>query len=98
MWEDPIAAQIAGVRHDERTIDRVAALLAEPEQKPDTTTRARVERQMRDLALDVARGEIDDQTYLARMATLRASASGTDAATSSNPSVFVIASRGTCTT
>jgi DNA invertase Pin-like site-specific DNA recombinase len=86
-WEPWVAAQVAGVRHDAATIARVVAILREPTVRPDTTSRVRVERQMRDLALDVAAGRIDDATYLARIAVLRASASQIDGSGSSTASV-----------
>ena len=78
VWEPWVFAQLVGARTDEATIARAIAVASEPAVRPDTTTRARIERQMRDLALDVAAGRIDDATYLSRVAVLRASASQID--------------------
>ncbi len=78
-WERPIVAQLTRVRFDEATVARVVAALAEPDARPVSTNRARIAREKRALALDVAAGRIDDDTYLGRVRALRAEAAGIDA-------------------
>ena len=72
VHEAPIAAQIASLKLDEVTIERVVRALREGETPaPTTLDSARLEKQKRDLALSHAASELDDATYLARMAELR---------------------------
>ena len=53
------------------TVERIVRVLSTPSVTHSDVSRARVERMKRDLALDHAAGQLDDATYLARMATLR---------------------------
>lgn len=70
--DDPIFAQIAGVRLDPSTVERVVrAVTASEPPPPMEIDAARIERRKRDLALDHAAGRIDDKAYLERMAELR---------------------------
>jgi hypothetical protein len=72
LHDDPIAAQVARIRLDGVTLERVVRALSEPEAAPPTTIEtARIERCKRELALDHAAGRIDDAAYLERMAELR---------------------------
>ena len=69
-WETPILAQVAGLTLDAATIGGVVAALGSA-QRPVAIDRARLERQMRELALDHAAGRIADAAYLARSGALR---------------------------
>ena len=69
-WEVPILAQLSSLRLDDSVREQVAAVLSTGA-RPVTMDRARLERQMRDLALDHAAARVDDADYLARMARLR---------------------------
>ena len=69
-WELPVLAQVAGLDLNNTTIAAVVAALASTE-RPVTMDRARIERQMRDLALDHVRGALDDAVYLDRVGQLR---------------------------
>ncbi len=69
-WEVPILAQLGSLRLDSAVRSQVVAVLSTGS-RPVTMDRARLERQMRDLALDHAGARIDDAGYLARMARLR---------------------------
>jgi hypothetical protein len=69
-WEVPILAQLGSLRLDSAVRSQVVAVLSAGT-RPVTMDRARLERQMRDLALDHAAARIDDAGYLARMARLR---------------------------
>ena len=55
---------------DDSLAARVVAALGSAE-RPVTLDRARLERQMRDLALEHVGGKLDDATYLERLAQLR---------------------------
>lgn len=68
---EPIEQQIAGIRLDERTIRRITAALSKPARLPDDLGRARIERQLRELAGDVAAGRLSDELYLVRARELR---------------------------
>ncbi len=70
-WEEPILAQLAGIELGDATIAAVVAALASTE-PPVTLDRARIDRQIRELALEHAGGRMDDATYLARTHELRA--------------------------
>lgn len=75
-WEAPILAQVAGIQLDNATIAEVVAALGSA-QKPVTIDRARIERQMRELALEHVAGGIND-VYLARLGELRAQLAALD--------------------
>ncbi len=70
-YEPWVVGQVTGVRVDDATVERIVRVLSTPSVTPSDVSRARVERMKRDLALDHAAGQLDDVTYLARMATLR---------------------------
>ena len=77
-WEVPVLAQVAGLTLDDGVIARVVAALGSPD-RPVGLDRARVERQMRDLALDHVAERIDDLAYLERLGQLRADLATLDA-------------------
>jgi hypothetical protein len=68
----PILAQLGGIEIDDGVIARVVAALGSTV-RPVAIDRSRIERQMRELALDHVGGGISDETYLERMKRLRAS-------------------------
>ena len=76
-WETPVLAQVAGLELDGATIAAVVAALGSAP-RPIAIDRARIERQMRELALDHVGGEMDDAVYLARLAQLRAALAAVD--------------------
>ena len=69
-WERPVLAQVAAVALDEDTIASVVAALGSSRQ-PVAIDRARIERQMREFALEHASGGLGDEAYLARLKALR---------------------------
>ena len=69
-WEVPVLAQVAGLTIDDGVIARVVAALGSPD-RPLGLDRARIERQMRDLALDHVAERIDDSAYLERLGQFR---------------------------
>jgi hypothetical protein len=69
-WEVPVLAQVAGLTIDAGVIARVVAALGSPD-RPVGLDRARIERQMRDLALDHVAERIDDSAYLERLGHFR---------------------------
>lgn len=69
-WEVPILAQLGALRVDNAIPAQITAVLSAGD-RPQTMDRARVERQMRELALGHAAARLDDAEYLARMAHLR---------------------------
>jgi DNA invertase Pin-like site-specific DNA recombinase len=71
-WEVPILAQLGGIEIDDGVIARVVAALGSTV-RPVAIDCSRIERQMRELALDHVGGGISDETYLERMKRLRAS-------------------------
>jgi hypothetical protein len=71
-WEEPILAQMGGIELDDGVIARVVAALRSTA-RPVAFDRSRIERQMRELALDHVGGSISDETYLARLKRLRES-------------------------
>jgi DNA invertase Pin-like site-specific DNA recombinase len=71
-WEEPILAQMGGIELDDGVIARVVAALGSTV-RPVAIDRSRIERQMRELALEHVGGGISDETYLERMKRLRAS-------------------------
>jgi DNA invertase Pin-like site-specific DNA recombinase len=76
-WETPVLGQVGGIELDDGVIARVVAALGST-QRPVAIDRSRIERQMRDLALEHVGGGISDETYLERMKLLRASLAATD--------------------
>lgn len=76
-WEAPILAQVSAIQLDTATIAGVVAALGST-QRPVAIDRARLERQMRELALDHVAGGIGDDAYLARLAELRSQLAAVD--------------------
>jgi DNA invertase Pin-like site-specific DNA recombinase len=79
-WETPILAQLAGLQLDAATIAQVVAALASAE-RPVSLDRARVERQLRDLALENVADRLSDAAYLEQKAGLRRQLADLDART-----------------
>ena len=71
-WEVPILGQLSGIEIDDGVIAVVVAALGSTV-RPVAIDRSRIERQMRELALDHVGGGISDETYLERMKRLRTS-------------------------
>ena len=69
-WEAPVLAQVAGIALDDVTMASVVAALGS-NQQPVAIDRARIDRQIRELALEHAVGLLGDDTYLARLKALR---------------------------
>ena len=69
-WEAPVLAQVAGIALDDRTMASVVAALGSSRQ-PVEIDRARIDRQIRDLALEHAAGSLGDEVYLTRLKALR---------------------------
>jgi hypothetical protein len=63
---------MAGLELDDETIGAVVGALGSAP-RPITLDRARIDRQMRDLALDHAAGRLEDAVYLNRLRALRES-------------------------
>ena len=76
-WETPVMAQVGGIELDPTTLANVVAALGSGP-RPVAIERGRVERQMRELALDHVRGAMDDAAYLERLGHLRASLAAID--------------------
>ncbi len=76
-WEPAILAQLANISLDAGTIAAVVASLGSNTQ-PIAIERGRVERQIKDLALEHAAERIDDEAYMARLAQLRAQRAAID--------------------
>ena len=76
-WEAPVLAQVAGIELDDGVIARVVASLGGA-RRPVAIDRARIERQMRDLALEHVGGGIGDETYLGRLKELRSTLAATE--------------------
>jgi len=76
-WEAPMLAQAAAIELDDGVIARVVAALASGD-RPITLDRARVEREMRDLAARHLAGQIEDDAYLARLRLYRSQLSSID--------------------
>ncbi len=66
VWEEPILAQVEGVELDDDTIGAVVASLGSGP-RPVALDQARIERQIRELALEHAAGRLEDATYLERL-------------------------------
>jgi hypothetical protein len=64
-WEKPSLAQMAGPELDDETIGAVVGALGSAS-RPVKFDRARIDRQMRDLALDHAAGQLEDGSTSAR--------------------------------
>ena len=62
--------QVAGIALDDATIAAVVAALGSSRQ-PVVIDRARIDRQMRELALEHAAGSMGDEAYLTRLKVLR---------------------------
>jgi hypothetical protein len=69
-WEGPVLAQVAGIALDDVTMASVVAALGS-NQQPVAIDRARIDRQIRELALEHAAGGLGDDTYLTRLKALR---------------------------
>jgi len=69
-WEAPVLAQVAGIALDDVTMASVVAALGS-NQQPLAIDRARIDRQIRELALEHAAGGLGDDTYLTRLKALR---------------------------
>jgi hypothetical protein len=65
-----VLAQVAGIALDDDTIASVAAALGSSRQ-PVAIDQARLDRQIRELALEHAAGSLSDEAYLARLKVLR---------------------------
>ena len=70
VWEEPILAQVEGVELDDDTIGAVVASLGSGP-RPVALDQARIDRQIRELALEHAAGRLEDATYLERLQELR---------------------------
>lgn len=69
-WERPVLAQVAGIAVDDVTMASVVAALGSNHQ-PVAIDRARLDRQIRELALEHAGGLLGDDAYLTRLKALR---------------------------
>ena len=69
-WETPILDQLGSIKLDNSVRAQIVAVLSAGE-RPVTMDRARLERQMRELALEHAAGSLGDEAYLARLKVLR---------------------------
>jgi hypothetical protein len=69
VWEAPILAQLEGIELDHATISAVASLGSG--HRPVALDKARIERQIRELALEHAAGRLEDAAYLERLDELR---------------------------
>ena len=70
VWEAPVLAQAAAMHLDDASIVKVVAMLGAAE-RPVTLDKVRLERQLRELALDLAEGRIGDDAYMAQVKELR---------------------------
>jgi hypothetical protein len=70
VWEEPILAQVEGIELNEDTIAAVVASLGSGP-RPVALDRARIDRQIRELALEHAGGRLEDAAYLERLHELR---------------------------
>jgi hypothetical protein len=70
VWEEPILAQLEAVQLDESTIGAVVASLGTGP-RPVALDQARIDRQIRELALEHAAGRLEDTVYLDRLHELR---------------------------
>ena len=70
IWEEPVLAQVAGIAVDDATIASVVVVLGSTK-RPVEMDRARIDRRIRELALEHAAGGLGDDAYLARLKVLR---------------------------
>jgi DNA invertase Pin-like site-specific DNA recombinase len=70
VWEEPILAQVEAIELDDATISAVVASLGTGP-RPVAIDQARIDRQIRELALDHAAGSLEDEAYLERLHGLR---------------------------
>jgi hypothetical protein len=70
VFEVPVLAQAAGMRLDDAAIAKVVAMLGAAE-RPVTLDKVRLERQLRELALDHAAGRIGDDAYMSKVKEAR---------------------------
>jgi hypothetical protein len=70
VWEGPMLAQVAGITLDEDPFASVVAVLGST-RRPVEMDQARIDRRIRELALEHAAGDLDDDVYLARLKALR---------------------------
>ncbi len=70
VWEEPILAQLEGIELDDATIGSVVASLGTGP-RPVALDQARIDRQIRELALEHAAGRLEDAVYLGRLHELR---------------------------
>jgi hypothetical protein len=70
VWEEPILAQLEAVELDDATIGAVVASLGSGP-RPVALDQARIDRQIRELALEHAAGRLEDAAYLERLHELR---------------------------
>jgi hypothetical protein len=75
--EVPVLAQVTGVELDNATLAQVVAVPGSA-QRPVAIDRARIEPQMRDLALEHAAGRLADAGYLGQMGELRSQLAAID--------------------
>lgn len=73
-WQPAVESQLAGLRTDDATLERIRAVVEAPTVVPIDTTKARLERQMRQLAGEHIAQRITDAVYLERLAALRSEA------------------------
>ena len=71
-WEAPVLAQVAGIALGEDTMASIVGALGSG-RRPVALDKARIERQIRELALEHAAGRLEDEAYLARLKVLRSS-------------------------
>jgi hypothetical protein len=69
-WEPAVVQQLASIRLDDATIATVVSTLTS-RKRPVAIERGRFDRQLRELALDHAAGNLDDASYIAQSAALR---------------------------
>jgi len=69
-WEEPIFGQVGAIELDPATIGAVVAALGGAP-RPVALDRARIDRQIRELALAHAAGHLEDAVYLERLRELR---------------------------
>ena len=73
-WEFPVRAQVGGIEIDDGVIAVLTVVAAlGSARRPMAMDRSRIERQMRELALDHVGGGMSDESYLERLNHLRAS-------------------------
>jgi len=78
-WEEPILAQVSGIQIGPSIMARVVAALGSGA-RPVAIDRSRIERQLREIALEHAAGSLGDETYIERSRQMRASLSAIEEA------------------